>query len=65
MNLLERGVQELADTIGTRSQKTNLRVIGERTRLSLSMQKEIMRIESKNTAEPELTVWLAISYGGR
>ncbi len=65
MNLLERGVQELADTIGTRSQKTNLRVIGERTRLSLNMQKEIMRIESKNTAEPELTVWLAISYGGR
>ena len=65
MNLLERGVLELSNTLGTRSQKTNLRVIGERSRLSLNMQKEILRIESENIPEPELTVWLAISYGGR
>lgn len=65
MNLLERGVRELSNTLGTQPQKTNLRVIGERSRLSPNMQKEILRIESENIPDPELTVWLAISYGGR
>ncbi len=65
MNLLERGLKEVGDAITKHGRRANLRIIGERERLSEEMQSEIVRLESGNIADPELTVWLAISYGSR
>jgi undecaprenyl diphosphate synthase len=65
MNLLNRGIRELRDALTKHNRKGNVRIIGERAKLSEDMQREITRIESENIAEPELTVWIAISYGSR
>lgn len=43
----------------------NLKIIGERDRLPKNLQKEIERAEMRNTQSPHLTVWAALSYGGR
>lgn len=65
MNLLHRALGELSQKLQTDSRQINLRVIGEKGKLSQKIQTEIERIESRNHANPELTVWIAISYGGR
>lgn len=65
MDLLRRGMQEVRAALTKRGRKANLRIIGERSMLSLKLQREITNIESENITDPELTVWLAISYGGR
>lgn len=65
MGLLERGIRELASRLQKQSRTVNIRIIGDRSRLSETMQKEIMHIEARNTADAALTVWLAISYGSR
>lgn len=65
MHLLEQGIRELGEVRRGQKRTTNLCIIGERGRLSPSLQREIARIESENNRDPELTVWLAISYGGR
>lgn len=66
MTLFETGVRELGTTLKKQTHTINLRIIGERARLSEGMRKEIARIEEReHVSHPELTVWLAISYGGR
>ena len=65
MDLLHRALGELSEKLKTDKRHINLRVIGEKEKLSQKLQTEIERIESKNHADPELTVWIAISYGGR
>ncbi len=65
MVLLERAVGEFAKELERERKKINLRIVGQIERLPLSMQAEISRVEAENIAEPELTVWIAISYGGR
>jgi undecaprenyl diphosphate synthase len=65
MSLLEKALREFGKTLTRGSRTTNLRIIGERSRLSPEMQKEIADIESRNILDPELTVWLLISYGSR
>jgi len=65
MNLLHRALGELGEKMKKEPRKMNLRVIGERERLSQSLQTEIENIELQNHADPEFTVWVAISYGGR
>ncbi len=65
MNLMHRALIELVERLHTDERKINLRVIGERSRLPENIQKAIESIESKNHTAPELTVWMAISYGGR
>ena len=65
MNLLHRAIGELSKKIKEGSRKINVRVIGERERLSPILQTEIEKIESQNHVDPEFTLWIAISYGGR
>ncbi len=65
MGLFERGIRELAHALQKQSRSVNVRIIGDRSRLSETLQQEIVRIEARNTADAALTVWLAISYGSR
>ncbi len=65
MNLMHRALTELVLTLNADERKINLRVIGERSRLPANIQNAIEAIESKNHSASELTVWVAISYGGR
>lgn len=65
MKLMDRALTELREKIASDSRKINLRVIGEKERLPENLQKKIVEIEAGNHTDPELTVWIAISYGGR
>lgn len=65
MQLLTKGIQELKDEYRNRPEKVNIRIIGERARLPQNLRNEIEEIEKAHHAEPELTVWIALSYGGR
>jgi undecaprenyl diphosphate synthase len=65
MNLMNRALTELSEKIASDPRKINLRVIGEQERLPENLQTKIAQIERENHADPELTVWIAISYGGR
>lgn len=65
MRLLEKAVQELPDILKKEGKKVHIRVIGERTHLPESLACAISEVEEKNVGIPELTVWIALSYGGR
>lgn len=65
MNLLAQGLRVIKDDLKQKTKKINMRIIGERTRLPEYLLKEIDEIEALHYAEPELTVWVALSYGGR
>lgn len=65
MNLMHRALTKFSETLAEDGRKINLRVIGEKDRLPQNVQDAITAIDMKNHAEPELTVWMAISYGGR
>lgn len=64
MSLLERALTELPNLLQTKG-KINLRVIGELNALPQKLREAIGDAESKNHDDPELTVWVALSYGGR
>lgn len=65
MTLLKQGLCEFSEENRKRGKNTNIRIIGERNRLSTELQQAITDTESKNSTSPELTVWIALSYGGR
>ena len=65
MDLLHRALTELVKALVKEGKKVNVRIIGEIERLPEKLQKEIAEVESNNFTEPELTLWIAISYGGR
>lgn len=65
MNLLRHALKDLFEKSRGDGKRINVRIIGERIRLPDDLQEEIERIESLNYTDPELTVWIAISYGGR
>jgi len=65
MNLLEYALREIDEMLKEDGRKINLRVIGERSRLPESLQREIEQIEQGGYEHPELTVWVALSYGSR
>ncbi|HEX4799469.1 MAG TPA: polyprenyl diphosphate synthase [Candidatus Paceibacterota bacterium] len=65
MGLLEKGIRELRIENEARSEKINIHIIGETHRLSQTLQNEIESLKNSHHAEPELSVWIAISYGGR
>ncbi|MCF7815866.1 MAG: di-trans,poly-cis-decaprenylcistransferase [Candidatus Pacebacteria bacterium] len=65
MNLLKHAFSEFRKKRKTDTRRINIRVIGERERLSPVLQDEISFIEEQNYDDPELTVWIAFSYGGR
>lgn len=65
MKLLHHALKELPEIIAKEGKRINIRVIGERHVLSKELQAVIAEVESKNYTDPELTVWVALSYGGR
>jgi undecaprenyl diphosphate synthase len=65
MNLFSQALTELTETLIIEGKKINVRVIGQRERLPKKLQEEIAVTEAKNTANPELTLWIAVSYGAR
>lgn len=63
MELFSEGMQRLE---GMQNEKgVQCRFIGERERFSETLQKDMERIEKSARETPVLTVWIALSYGGR
>lgn len=65
MNLFSRALTELTKTLIEEGKKINVRVIGQIERLPQKLREEITVTEAKNTTDPELTLWIAVSYGAR
>jgi undecaprenyl diphosphate synthase len=65
MRLFAQGIHELRTDFVGRKEKINIHIIGERTRFPEDLRAEIEEIEKKHHSDPELTVWVALSYGGR
>ena len=65
MKLLETAIQEFPNILKQEGKNVAIRVIGERDRLSKELQKSITKMEVRESASPQLTVWIALSYGGR
>lgn len=65
MGLLENAIEELPDVFRREGKEVNVRVIGERNRLPQSLTKAIAHLEEENLDNPRLTIWVALSYGGR
>ncbi len=65
MKLLDRALRELYTSITKDGKKIKLRVIGERAQLPEKLIAEIDRVENIAMQDHELTLWLALSYGGR
>lgn len=65
MDLMQNALSELVQSFHRDHEKINVRIIGELERLPPSLRAEIAEAETKNISDPELTVWVAISYGGR
>ena len=65
MNLIQYALSELPNIFQKENKRINVHIIGEIERLSKELQDAIKDIESKNHTNPELTVWIALSYGGR
>ncbi len=65
MTLLKEGLSEFSEENKKKGKNTNIRIIGEISRLSTELQQAIADTESQNSVSPELTVWIALSYGGR
>jgi len=63
MNLLETSVRDYLSHLGKES--IRLKVIGQKERLSPSLQKSIAGAEAATAGKDGMTVNLAISYGGR
>ncbi len=65
MDLFKRAVGELAHTHKAEGKRVNIRFIGERERFDPGLQADMLRVENEAYSDPVLTVWLALSYGGR
>jgi undecaprenyl diphosphate synthase len=65
MSLLEFAVRDLLSTFQKNNATIAVRFVGQKDRLSEKLQTVIQDAESKNPMNPELTVWVALSYGGR
>lgn len=65
MQLFEHAIKNLAQISQDDDRKINFKFIGERDRFSAVLQKEMARVEAGAYEDPQLTVWLALSYGGR
>lgn len=65
MELLGRALHDLHASIMQDGKKLKLRVIGQRERLPKELVSEIERLEALPMEKPDMTLWLALSYGGR
>ena len=65
MKLFESGLQQMQEERIKSADRINIRFIGERSRLSPKLIAHMETIEASTHKDPELTVWIALSYGGR
>ncbi|HEU4677862.1 MAG TPA: polyprenyl diphosphate synthase [Candidatus Paceibacterota bacterium] len=65
MDLMGEALAELAESMRGEDGAVNVRVIGDESRLTNALRDGIRRAEAKNESENPLTVWVALSYGGR
>lgn len=65
MNLLSEALREFTKTHSEKGKKINIRIVGQRERLPQTLQNEIVSTEKANGNDPDLTLWIALSYGGR
>lgn len=63
MQLFQLTISELAKR--DNKDEVAVRIIGQRSDLSSGLQESIRELEEQNPAEPKLTIWIALSYGGR
>ena len=65
LNLIGQALRELPELLRAEGVSLVFRVIGERERFSHDLNEAINSAEEKDPANPEITVWIALSYGGR
>ena len=65
MSLLAAQLKNFNKIMGKNKDKIRFLIIGDRSRLSASLQKSIARIEEETLHNTELTALIAINYGGR
>ncbi len=65
MTLFKHAIADLAHTANESHARVRFRFVGERERFDAELQNEMNRVENMDISDPELTVWLALSYGGR
>jgi undecaprenyl diphosphate synthase len=65
MKLLGQGIAEFPTMSRKEGKHIRIRIIGERDRLSPELQRSIAEAENDKDDEVALTVWIALSYGGR
>lgn len=65
MQLLGQGIAEFPTMSRKEGKHIRIRIIGERDRLSPELQRSIAEAENDKDDEVALTVWIALSYGGR
>lgn len=62
-NLMRKGFLELKKD--TEGKTVNYRIVGQVHRFPEDLQTEIKNLEAQNQPNAALTVWIALSYGGR
>jgi undecaprenyl diphosphate synthase len=65
MTLFKHAIADLAHTANESHARVRFRFVGERERFDAELQNEMNRVENMDISDPELTVWIALSYGGR
>lgn len=65
MKLIERAYEEITEQMKSDGRKIALRIIGEIDQLPASIQSLIKKAEQEDRSDAALTVWIALSYGGR
>ncbi|MFR1517528.1 MAG: polyprenyl diphosphate synthase [Clostridia bacterium] len=65
MSLLAMQLKNFNKIMGKNKDKIRFIIIGERSKLSASLQKSISKIEEETKANTDLTAFIAINYGGR
>ncbi len=63
MQLFRATISELKER--ENNNEVAVRIIGQRFDLSPDLQESIRQLEAENPPSPKLTIWLALSYGGR
>ncbi len=65
MKLFRHAITDLVESSVEENARVRFCFIGERERFDPDLQTEMARVEALNLIDPELTVWVALSYGGR
>lgn len=63
MQIFEVGLQESLERLS--KERTAVRFVGQRERLKKSLQEAMGRIEARNPPDPQITLWICLSYGGK